>query len=252
VSTSVIEPALREIAEWRVIDCNARVGRSSLHPQLALSTPDLLAEMDRFGIETALVSHFMTEEYDITRGNASLANEVNARLIPVWAASPEPEHIQFLADRKAVAARLAFAAERNNFSSAPWCCGELCDFLQQHSIVTLIARDDIEWNALAVLLENFPRLCVILLQCGYRVDRMLPQLLRRFPNLYFDISNYVAHRQLEHHVERWGAERAIFGSRLPLFTPGTPLAVLASARIPDQAKLAIAGGNLRRLLRENP
>jgi predicted TIM-barrel fold metal-dependent hydrolase len=49
-------------------------------------------------------------------------------------------------------------------------------------------------------------------------------------------------------VERFGAERILFGSRLPLYTPGAPLAVLLTARVPDSAKRAIAGGNLRRLL----
>jgi len=50
-------------------------------------------------------------------------------------------------------------------------------------------------------------------------------------------------------VDQFGPDRAIYGSRLPLYTPGTALGVIASARIRDEAKIAIAGGNLRRLLR---
>ena len=112
----------------------------------------------------------------------------------------------------------------------------------------MIAREDIEWDALASLLENFPRLPVLLLETGYRAERYLFPLLHRHSNLYFDSSTYLAHRQLESFVDRFGAGRLVFGSRLPLYTPGAALAVLATARISDEAKLAIAGGTLRQLL----
>jgi hypothetical protein len=40
----------------------------------------------------------------------------------------------------------------------------------------------------------------------------------------------------------------LFGSRLPLYTPASALGVLSSARIRTDDRLAVAGGNLRRLL----
>ncbi|MGH9591014.1 MAG: hypothetical protein ACRD25_11510, partial [Terracidiphilus sp.] len=61
-------------------------------------------------------------------------------------------------------------------------------------------------------------------------------------------ATYLAYRQLENFVDRHGGERLLFGSRLPLFTPATALGVMASARISEEARLQIAGGNLRRLL----
>ena len=63
--------------------------------------------------------------------------------------------------------------------------------------------------------------------------------------MYIDTSTYLAHRQLESFVDQFGPGQLIFGSRLPLYTPGTTLAVLATARISDDAKLAIAGGTLQ-------
>jgi predicted TIM-barrel fold metal-dependent hydrolase len=69
------------------------------------------------------------------------------------------------------------------------------------------------------------------------------------PNLHIDTSTYVAHRQLESFVDKFGPERLAFGSRLPLYTAGAALGVLATARISDEARLSIAGGTLRRLLR---
>jgi predicted TIM-barrel fold metal-dependent hydrolase len=247
------EPAFAEVATWDVFDANVRLGHSGAYGELALEADDLLREMDRFGIQKALVSHFAGEEYDAEEGNNLLASECHERLVPAWAALPDPLFIQKLALRHPAAVRLSFGVKKHNFSSAPWCSGELYEYLQEHSVLTLIVREDIDWDSLAQLLVNFPRLQVLLLETGYRADRYLFPLFKQRANLYIDTSTYVAHRQLESFVEKFGPERLVFGSRLPLYAAGAALAVLATARISDEAKLSIAGGNLRRLLgRQSP
>ena len=252
MSKSSIDPAFEEVLSWDVFDANVRVGHSGVHGELALEAPSLINELDRFGIRQALVSHFAAEEYDAEEGNKALAQDADkfaARLTPAWAALPDSDSIRTLAARQPAAVRLFFGALKHNFSSAPWCAGELFEYLQANAILTLIAREGIEWNSLASILENFPRLPILLLEIGYRADRYLFPLLQRHPNLHFDSSTYVAHRQIEAFVERFGPDRLVFGSRLPLYTPGAALAVLATARVPDAARLLIAGGNLRRLVR---
>jgi predicted TIM-barrel fold metal-dependent hydrolase len=124
----------------------------------------------------------------------------------------------------------------------------MLEYLQENSIITLISRSDIDWPALATLLENFPRLPIILLDTGYRADRYLFPLLERHPSLCFDTATYLASRQLETYVERHGPDQVVFGSRLPLYTPASALGVLATARISDSDRLQIAGGNLRRMV----
>lgn len=233
-----------------VFDANVRVGRSGIHGMLALEAPQLLAEMDRFGIQSAIASHFAGQEYAAAVGNRALAEIQSQRLVPVWAATPDPEILDDLRRRRPQAVRLFFGVTRHNFSPAPWCSGELLEYLQQRSVLTLISREDLDWDDLASLLQNFPRLTVAFLDIGYRGDRYLFPLLHRYPRLHFDTSMYVAHRQLEAFVDRHGPERALFGSRLPLYTPGAALAVLATARISQEAKSAVAGGNLRRILDE--
>jgi len=246
---SSLETCLREVAAWHVFDANVRVGRSGVHGELALETSDLLAEMERFGIERALVSHFASEEYDAQEGNRELSQIASKRLVPVWAGLPDRESIDRLSVYNPAAVRLHFGVSRHNFSPALWCSGELYAYLQDHSVLTLVALEDIGWPALVELLENFPKLPILLLETGYRSDRYLFPLLKKFPNLYFDTSTYVAHRQLEAFVLHFGPDRMIFGSRLPLYNPAAALFVLGTARIGDEARLAIAGGNLRRLLR---
>jgi hypothetical protein len=252
LSASNLEPALSEVASWNLMDANVHLGHSGVHGELALEKAALLAEMDRFGIRQALVSHFAAEEYDISEGNAALAADMDVRFVPAWSASPEPSIMKGLEQRKPKAVRLWFSPLRHNFSSAPWSAGELYDYLQQRAILMVVSREELDWNALAVILKDFPKLQILLLNVGYRSDRYLLPLLERCPQLYFDSTIYVAHRQFEWFVETHGSERIVFGSRLPLFTPGAALGVLATARISNAARLAIAGGNLRRLLGELP
>jgi hypothetical protein len=244
----VPELLFSEAADWDLFDVNVRLGSSGIHGELALDADGLLREMDRFLIRRGLVSHWECEEYDGVFGNDALARDIVPRMTPAWGALPGASFLELLAARKPAAVRLTPARQESNFSLDQWCAGELLDYLQEHAVVTLVASADIGWNDLAALLENFPRLPLVLLETGYRADRYLFPLLKRFPALHFDSSTYLAHRQLEAFVESHGSDRILFGTRLPLYTPAASLGVLASSRISDTDRLAIAGGNLRRLL----
>lgn len=248
MSASAIDPAFREVATWNVFDANVRLGHSGMYGELALGTDDLLKEMDRIGIRQALVSHFACDEYDAEEGNNVLASEIHERLVPVWAAVPEQSFIQTLATRHPAAVRLSYGVLKHNFSWAPWCTAELYEYLQEYSVLTIIVREDLAWDSLAQLLGDFPHLQVLILETGYRADRYLFPLFKQHPNLYIDTSTYVGHRQLESFVEKFGPDHLLFGSHLPLYDAGAALAVLATARISDEARLLIAGGNLRRIL----
>jgi hypothetical protein len=252
LSPSAIDPAFREVAEWNVYDANVRVGRSGVHGEQALEADDLLLEMDRFGIRKALVAQFAGEEYDAAEGNRLLRGQIGERLVPAWAALPERSFFESLDLAPPAAVRLSFGMLKHNFSPAAWCAGELFEFLQAHSTLTVFQREDIAWDSLAQLMSDFPRLPVLLLETGYRADRYLFLLFRKYPNFFIDTSMYMAHRQLESTVERFGPDHLVFGSRLPLYEAGAALAVLATSRIPDTARLAIAGGNLRRLFGSVP
>jgi hypothetical protein len=242
------EPLYNEAADWDLFDVNSKVGPSGVHGELALDTAGLLEEMDRFHIREAVVSHWTAEEYDAATGNQALERDLHPRLTPAWAGLPDEASVANLEHHRPAVVRLTPAVTQHNFATTGWCAEPLLEYLQDHSVVTLIARSDIEWPALAGLCENFPRLPLVLLDPGYRADRYLFPLLRRFPMLHFDSATYLAHRQLEAYVEHHGPNRVLFGSRLPLYTPASALGVLATARISESDRRAIAGGNLRRLL----
>ncbi|HWB84668.1 MAG TPA: hypothetical protein VG675_11055 [Bryobacteraceae bacterium] len=242
------EPLFKEAADWNLFDVNVRVGPSGIHGELALDTAGLIEEMDRFYIRAAVASHWTGEEYDAAAGNNALERDLHPRLTPAWAALPDQGSIASLEARKPAVVRLTPSTPQHNFAPTAWCAGPLFEYLEANAVLTLIARNDIEWSALAALAGNFPCLPLVLLDTGYRADRHLFPLLQRFPMLHFDSATYLAHRQLEAYVEECGPDRLLFGSRLPLYTPASALGVLASARISDDRRCAIAGGNLRRLL----
>jgi amidohydrolase family protein len=242
------ESIFAEAAGWNLWDVNVRVGPSGIHGELALEMPALLEEMKRYFIRAAIAMHGTAAEYDAAVGNEALSRISASELIPAWTPLPDRESIEQLARRRPRAVRLMPRNPNHNFPVTPWGAGELLEYLQAGKVVTLIAREDIEWEALVKVLESFPGLTLVLLDVGYRADRYLFPLLERFPNLYFDSATYLAHRQLEAFVDRFGPDRVLFGSRLPLFTPAASLAVLSSMRVSDAARLAVAGGNLRRLL----
>jgi hypothetical protein len=248
VSKSNLEPLFAEAANWDLFDVNVHVGPSGIHGELALEKPALIEEMDRFAIRKALASHWTAEEYAAEEGNRALERDLDPRLIPAWAAMPDRAFVEHLDKRRPLAVRLNPGINQHNYSLSPWSAAGLFEYLQKAAVITLVSRADMDWDRLAALMEEFPRLVVVLLDVGYRSDRYLFPLLARYPQLHFDSATYLAHRQLESFVNRFGPERLLFGSRLPLYTPASALGVLASARMPDAARLAIAGGNLRRLL----
>lgn len=244
------EAIFAEAGNWGLWDINVRVGPSGIHGEVAFETPSaLLEEMDRYFIRTAVAAHQTGVEYDAEMGNRLLSEINSPRLIPAWTALPNRESLDTLMRRQPKAVRLTPGTWNHNFPLTRWGAGDLLELLQSHQVLTLVAREDLPWNTLVELLENFARLPLVLLDVGYRSDRYLFPLLERFPSLHFDSATYLAHRQLESFVERFGSERVLFGSRLPFFTPASSLAVLATSRISDSARTAIAGGNLRRLLR---
>jgi hypothetical protein len=239
---------LEELAELDLLDANVRVGPSASHGHLALEADALLAEMDRFHIRQALVSHWTAEEYDAAAGNRALARDLRPRLLPAWTALPAGESLDELARLAPRAVRLTPGKKQHNYSLSRWCSDALLDYLEQYNVVTLLSMQEVGWEEVAAVLDNFPCLQLVLLDLGYRADRYLFPLLDQYPGLHFDSATYLAHRQLEAFIEQHGADRVLFGSRLPLFTPGSALGVLTSARVSQDDKQAVAGGNLRRLL----
>ena len=76
---------------------------------------------------------------------------------------------------------------------------------------------------------------------------MLFPLMDNFSNLHVDFSALQSNRIIEVMYEKYGADRLIFGSGMPMKSLGAGRALIDYSEIPPEAKKKIAGGNLSRL-----
>ena len=140
--------------------------------------------------------------------------------------------------------------QMHSFSLSEWCSGELLGALEARRVPVFIDHDQTNWDEVDRICAAHPSLPLVLLRPNYRVHRSLYPLFERHANLHIEIGIYVAHNAIADCARRFGAERMLFGSALPHYTPGGPIANIMYSEISDAEKALIAGGNLRRLLGE--
>jgi len=216
----------------------------------------LLAEMERLGIERALVSHTLARTYDPGHGNQILMDEIagHETLAPCWTLLPpacgemgSPDELMDEMARAGVRAVRLYPRE-HSYSLAEWQCGELFEALAERQYVVLLDLAEGSWQEIERICRTYPRLALIVTWVGYRQLRPLFALLRRCDNLYCDLSNLSTYLGIEEVLDRFGSERLVFGTGLPIADPGGPIARLFYTDAPPAVLDAIAHGNLTRLL----
>lgn len=255
-----------------LFDCSSYLGRGSGSQWRAnrkLTAASLLAEMDRVGVDAAVVHHVLAREYSPRLGNERLRRDLprGNRLYMCWALLPhhtgefpEPDVVVAEMRRDAVAmARLhpATDAKAHRFLLAEWVVGPLLEALESASIpvaldFTLFRRSEPPWMVLHEMLRNHASLNVILMDVQGRNNRTLYPLLERHPNLFIQSAGFNVHRGIEDFVRRFGADRMVFGSDYPTRSMGATRFQLESADISDADKERIGSANLETLLAHLP
>ncbi|NLW51360.1 MAG: amidohydrolase family protein [Candidatus Brocadiaceae bacterium] len=246
----------------RFFDCNCFIGR----PLIAMLKPapaagDLLSEMDRAGIEKALVWHVVQRDCAVPTGNALLAREIAGhrdRLTGCWAVLPPqtgelPPPEEFC-DRMAEAGVRALRAfpDRHHYLLRRESCGPLLDVLVERRIpLFLEARGPGQWQAIYDLMRDFPDLvCVLADMHVWGTDRWFRPLVENYGHVYVEMSEYILDGGVDAFVESYGADRMLFGTGFPKMEHGGVMFMLKHADIADEQKQAIAAGNLERILSE--
>lgn len=244
-----------------LLACDPIVGRPWTPPEgYTGDVADLLSEMDRLGIARAVVRHRACLQAGPYVGNEVLAEEIagHDRLTPAWFLTPDGREPQFdvgavVEEMAGKGVRLAWTDPKaEGFSILPWCSGPMYEALQARRIPLLLGYPDNSADDLDRVLSGFPELRVILLGAS-RVgrNRMVYPLLARHANLYLCLGKtYSVHLGVEDLCRTFGHERFLFGMWFPESESGAPLTGLSYARIPDEARAAIACGNIERLLSE--
>lgn len=248
-----------------LFDCNAYVGQTAIarfFPERV--TPGvLLGEMDRIGVAEALVTHVAAREYAPLHGNDLLGNELqeHRRLSPCLTLLPEhtgelwaPEKVLHeLRQRRSRCVRLFPSSTVHRYPFDHRVLGGLLDVLEPARVPVFVdfdlgRRDEADWRGLYDMTDRYPEVPFVLIRPGGRSDRGLYPLLSRSPNVRIETGGYWVNRGIERICERFGADRLVYGSGFPYWTMSGAAYHVATARISDEERAAVASGNLRSLL----
>jgi hypothetical protein len=258
------------LSHHHIFDAGCVVGRHLKLGPGGLHTADhLLEEMDHFGVAEALAVDSLSRELHPAEGNARVLEAVagRPRLHAAWSALPpgatdeQDPPAQFVARMRASGARALWLYPRQyRFTLHEWCIGELLTELEAAGVPLFIdytevgpgggrGQDATHWPEVVDLCRRHPRLAVIVSEYRIRCSqRMAYRALDACGNLHLGLGQYWLHRGVEYVTRRWGSGRLIFTSNWPTMGYGPTLANLTLAEVDDADKLAIAGGNLRKLL----
>lgn len=253
-------------------DCNTMLGRYYNAAFGNFLTPSLLEERyDVLGVGEGVVYHAKARDHSPLIGNKQLISEIKGhpRLHPAWVVVPhhtaemEPPQDLFK-NLKSNGVRIVRIFCGNWYYTSTFdllIYGEIFEMLEHYKVPLILEVDIAEfdssglilhiWRDLYSMLKSFPllRLILTLPKLG-GFDRYLFPLMEKYEYLTIETSGYQLFGGYEIITKSFGAKRLLFGSRAPYMDIATGMITLQYAEIDPQDRALIAGGNLRRLLKE--
>jgi len=244
-------------------DCNCAYG-VPMNPPLApaLTTAEVLAEMDFCGVKTALVRNFAISEETPEVGNVLTCEGAREsdRLVPAWGILPPQTGelgtvAQFIAamEQAGVRALWAFpAGHRYLLNKTTF--GGLFEEMVSRGLPLFLPRGETSGGVDAyatadAILRDFPKLHLIITTQGpWGEDRLFRPLIEAYPNFGVDTSRYELDGGIAEICKKYGPHRLYFGTNFPHTPMGGPMLTLMHAKISDEDREWVAGGNLRRVL----
>ena len=239
-------------------DCDARIGDTirGARPGVA----ELLAEMDRCGIERALIGHnnWAFSALDDANGEVAAAVAAGAnRLTGVWCVlppqcgeTPAPEEL-FAAMREQGIGAITLYPEEHRFQLSRLSLGGLMAAAAKRKVPVILDFFGEKYDFLYKFMELFPDVvCIARGAYKFGCDRFLRPLLETYKGFHFCFSGYWVPEGVRDLAERYGAKRLLFGSGFPQLNPGSAMLQLRHSGLNDADVAAIAGGNLETMLSE--
>ena len=228
------------------------------------SAGELLSKLNSAGIEKALVWYVGQYEHSPVEGNRILSEMISPypELFGTWAILPPqtkelPPQKEFFARMKKekIFALRAFP-DSHRFLLNGVTFGKFLEEIVERHIPILLSMGSpgkesagISWQAVYDFLEEFPDTTLVLCDLGsWGSDRYFRPLIEKYPNFYLETSFLLQSGIIETFVRDYGAKRLLFGSGFPYRDFGGPMLQLLHADISDKDKIAIAGGNLSRII----
>ncbi len=242
-------------APGEVIDANVGVGHRHDRPAPFEDASGLLAEMDRHGVDAAVVYHVQGESVSALDGNDLLTEWVEGqpRLIPQWVAGSDPACLRQLeglrAEGRLRSVRLHDTASCYN-PLTEWIYGDLLVWLEAEGIPLWVSLADNDTVQLADTLGRYPELVSVLVGAHYTHAALVRPLMRKLPRSVLELSRDETPGDVEALQRDVGARRLVYGSFYPRYAMGPILYYLHRCDLTASQLALICAGNVRRLLGE--
>ncbi len=242
-------------APGEVIDANVGAGHRHDRPAPFEDASGLLAEMDRHGVDAAVVYHVQGESVSALDGNDLLTEWVEGqpRLIPQWVAGSDPACLRQLeglrAEGRLRSVRLHDTASCYN-PLTEWIYGDLLVWLEAEGIPLWVSLADNDTVQLADTLGRYPELVSVLVGAHYTHAALVRPLMRKLPRSVLELSRDETPGDVEALQRDVGARRLLYGSFYPRYAMGPILYYLHRCDLTDSQLALICAGNVRRLLGE--
>jgi hypothetical protein len=244
-----------------VFDANIRVGDLSDHPAPCRDRAALLTEMDRHGVERAVIYHALTEEVSPVEGNLLLEPwlDTESRLVPQWSVLPTAAslaQLQALHDQRRVSSVRLHDTRVAGLPFRPWAYDRLLGWLSAEHIPAWIPLPRADAPAycaglcdeLVTTLQGYPDLVTVLVGAHYVHYLQVRPLLTRLPNAHLELSRYEPIGEIEALCHEFSASRLVYGSWYWQYAMGPMLFYLHRTDLHEEELALICAGNLVRIL----
>ena len=222
---------------------------------------DLDAALLRAGVKVGLVFTEATDNAGVVIGNRMLAEDLKKAktdLYGMYTIVPSyTDEIPSANDLPAAMKKDKMAALRMSPATNKWLAkaGVIADYLEMacelHIPVVFDTGRGMTLGEVYDIMERFPMLTAILSYKNiWPADRYYRPFLAQFPNLRMELSSMITDQGIEKLVQKFGAERFLFGSGFPFMYIGGQMMQLRHARISEAEKAMVASENLLRLIKE--
>jgi predicted TIM-barrel fold metal-dependent hydrolase len=242
-----------------IVDCYCGIGPWQKRDRLLPCKPgETLELMDHCGVSRALVhSNFTSGGGACLRGNEHLreACRNEPRFLPAFTIAPFWHHDEPTVEEQCEAMRQAESRALwflpTNGYGRTWLYGDILAACARRRIPVFVSRDRLGPEDVNSLLTELPDLRLVLCSVGYMDDWWLYPLMKRHANLFVSSGHYYfpTYNPMRF-LKTFSADRLLFGSGLPHFSPGGMVAHFMYADIADADREHIMAGNLLRLLEE--
>lgn len=239
----------------RIVDVSTMLGPWPFQQLEFETAEDLIKKMDLYGIDEAYAYSSYSVKTNPVDGNYMLADQIKGyekRIKPCWVVIPtwdieSPNKLEDELKKYDVRLVRMFPTE-HQYSVEPWVCDDLYEMLQRNHIPVLFNGTDITPGQVHSIASAYPELPIILTQCDYGSNRNLYKLFAKHPNVYLEVATYYIYDGLEDMAKKFGAERMIFGTRMPFQEGAASLGMTLLSDLSDEEKEKIFSGNIDRLI----